>query len=243
MQTSHTTRLRAHFGLVDPPRDELVARRRAAANAARQLDRALKPGQIALVTGPSGSGKSLILHALARRTRVTTLRTRTTAPTTIDAVARALRTRRTTRAMAHLARVGLADATLAHIAPMDLSEGQRFRLQLALALARAKPGGTIAIDECCSTLDRLTAIGVCLCLRRMARTRRVRVVCATARDEVLEWLAPEVLVEQPLKSPARVLRHPERTQRRRGTEKSKVHVSLCVAAPLCSLRAAARRPA
>jgi ABC-type ATPase with predicted acetyltransferase domain len=49
-------------------------------------------------------------------------------------------------------------------------------------------------DEFCSTLDRLCARAVAYRVRRMASREGVTVLAASAHDDLLEDLAPDVLV-------------------------------------------------
>ena len=185
-----------------------------AAHAAH-IDRLLSPGGIALITGPSGGGKSTLVRAFAGRVRADggrvvwpdrSTRLRTRRPI-IDLLGGPM-----DRAMGLLARVGLGEASLFARTPCELSEGQRFRFALALALERAD-GGTIVIDEFCSTLDRTTAAGVAGSLARVVRThalggpaapRRIRLVCATAHDDLERALGPDVIAEVDLAGGVRV---------------------------------------
>lgn len=160
----------------------------------------LAPGQIALVTGPSGSGKSTLLRALAARVHVRapreTLgrrrqrhRRRPKAPSIIDLMPLGL-----DRWLRTLACVGLADPLLLGRTPEELSTGERARFELARALARRK--GWLLIDEFLTTLDRETAVSVARSLRRAvsAEFSGLRVVVATAHDDLVESLGPDVVV-------------------------------------------------
>ncbi|MCC6675623.1 MAG: AAA family ATPase [Phycisphaerales bacterium] len=174
-------------------------------SAARRLELALRPGETALVTGPSGSGKSTLLRELARR-----LRKKNACPVVVGAGACAEHAGRSVldvlavecgsaeAALGVLARAGLADARLLPRRRGDLSEGQRHRFDLAIAMARLMrrggPGRVLIIDEFASMLDRASARGVAGTVSRWARRSGARVVCATAHDDVLEMLGPRVLV-------------------------------------------------
>lgn len=109
----------------------------------------VRPGDLVFVTGPSGSGKSVLLRALLRAIRdahpagshvvdLARLRLPTDRPA-VDLPAAPFET-----ALRLLSAAGLADAmALLRPAP-ELSDGQRYRLRLALALDRllTAPGAT-----------------------------------------------------------------------------------------------------
>lgn len=176
---------------------------RGAAGLARKLDDALLPGQIALVTGPSGSGKTSVLRALEQGL-----------DPGVHTVVRAVPPARNELALVdlfrgglgssvrHLARVGLADATVLGRAVSALSEGERWRAGLALAMERSVEADrcftTIIADEFASTLDRPGAMCLARSVRRwVSRVDEmfVRLVCATAHEDVRGALRPEVVVE------------------------------------------------
>ena len=181
--------------------------------AAREIDRALEPSQIALVTGPSGSGKSTILRALDHRLRRHAQHVVCADPGQLPDSRRPIVDLFATplpRTLGQLARVGLADATLFPLAAVELSDGQRLRLSIALAMAAADKTDaptTILADEFASVLDSATANALALGISRWIRSSRyIRFVAATARDEVLEPLNPDLLVYQPLLGPPRIHR-------------------------------------
>jgi ABC-type ATPase with predicted acetyltransferase domain len=167
---------------------------------ARGLVAQLRPGQVALITGPSGSGKSSLLRACAaaaeragehRHWVDASPATHQPLIDTLDApLPKAL------RALAH---AGLADATLLARTPAELSEGERFRFGLALALSAAPAGPTtLLIDEFASVLDRTTARCLCHALRRWLRhAPHARIIAATAHDDIAPWLEPDIHVTTP----------------------------------------------
>jgi len=195
--------------------------------AAADLDAALAPGRVALVTGPSGAGKSLLLAALRDRLGSRAIAAR---PPGSDRAVRALvdlDPAPLTEWLACLARSGLAEAALLTVPYARLSEGQRHRADLALALARLQrrasiaaglrgprqPVPTLVADEFASTLDRLTARSLACVLRRWVRplpgarggrVPAIRAVVATAHDDLIEALRPDVLVVVPLDAPPEV---------------------------------------
>jgi len=175
----------------------------------------VRPGDVVFVTGPSGSGKSVLLERLGRAIRdalpdgghvvnLATVRVPGDRPV-IDLVAGPL-----DEALRLLSAAGLADAFLLLRRAGELSDGQRYRLRLALALdallarpvregGRGRPAGKptlrlLVADEFCSTLDRLCARAVAYRVRRLADTHGLTVLAASAHDDLVEDLAPDVLV-------------------------------------------------
>lgn len=161
---------------------------------------AMPAGSVVLVTGPSGCGKSCLLRGVARGARAAGERV-------IDSsslVGRAASDRPIVdlfalplaRTLGVLAGAGLGEARLWARASGELSDGQRARLGVALAAARVGPRGTspalLVLDEFCSTLDRVTARCVARTLRRWAGGSLCRVVCATAHDDLVADLSPDL---------------------------------------------------
>jgi ABC-type ATPase with predicted acetyltransferase domain len=192
--------VRAVFGLPPAASDgpeRARALRRRADNAASLIINTLQHGQIALVTGPSGAGKSLVLHAIQRATPcvVALPIDPDQRRTPVELIGGTLPS-----ALAALAAVGLADARRLVTQARRLSEGEKARLALALALANAQRGpGLLLADEFLAPLDRHTARSAARSLRR-AIPPSVRLVCATARDEILDDLAPDILLYVPFEA-------------------------------------------
>jgi uncharacterized protein len=164
----------------------------------------VRPGDVVFVTGPSGSGKSVLLARMEEALRAAgpeTVRVANLASvelpadrTVIDLMAGPVEQRLRT-----LSAAGLADAFLLLRPPQELSDGQRYRLRLARALEQlAETQGEslrlLVADEFCSTLDRLCARAVAYRVRRMADAQGVTVLAASAHDDLVEDLAPDVLI-------------------------------------------------
>lgn len=179
------------FGLgVDERRTMQVVRRR---------DIPLPVSEVVFVTGPSGGGKSTILaliHRQCQRKGIRVVRFDDALPLPevplVDALDGSL-----ADVMSLLAMVGLGDAFVMLRCPGELSDGQRYRLRLAQTVQLAQreaAGAVILADEFAATLDRLTAKVFAGNVHRWVRRTGHTFVAATTHDDLLETLAPKVLV-------------------------------------------------
>jgi len=223
--TQRARQAAAMFGVtIAPGENATIAHARDAARRIDELLRERPGGQVVLLVGPSGSGKSSALRELtgpARgRTSVHTVDTK-------DLAALAARSRPIVDcfraplpdALKSLAAFGLADASLFSLLPGDLSDGQRWRLALAIAAERVErsPRRTpalVAIDEFAAVLDRPTgacvARGVRRWLNRLAASECAasaapNVVVATSHDDLAGDLRPDIIVTFSLHAPPRVV--------------------------------------
>lgn len=161
--------------------------------AAGEIDDRLGPGGVALLTGASGCGKSTLLRALAGRCGVSGVwvdsaaldEARPLADLFDGPVESGLRL---------LTRAGLADPTLLVRRAAELSEGQRSRLAIALAMQAASDGAqaTVLIDELAASLDEVTARTTCAMLARWVRRSGHRLIAATPRSDMASVMCPEV---------------------------------------------------
>ncbi|MCX7703174.1 MAG: ATP-binding cassette domain-containing protein [Planctomycetota bacterium] len=154
------------------------------------LDLVIGKGEIAFVTGPSGCGKSSILRFIKRNVEGALDISETIfdkGSSLIDSLDCSFQ-----RALEILSLVGLGEAFLMLRCFDELSEGQKSRFRLAYALSK-EPSLLIA-DEFCSTLDRLTAKVVSYNLRRVVNKTKKSAVVATANDDILSDLHPDLLV-------------------------------------------------
>lgn len=171
-------------------------------------------GSLTVLTGPSGSGKST-LRADIHRAFINTHEPTTASivdPATLRPGARSClellggRAKSIDRALDRLAQCGLADASAITARASTLSDGQRERLLLALAMQRAERLARntpvlLSIDELGARVDDAAARAMARCLRRwLERTARhkpglnIRALITTHRPGALEQLRPCALV-------------------------------------------------
>lgn len=182
----------------------------------------LAGGQVVFVTGPSGSGKSSLLALLAdalqarpdvRLISLNLARPSAEAPFADVPLVDGFGPLPLDRVLALLSLAGLNDAFVMLRKPSELSDGQRYRLRLAHAMAEAwNPPEVqslltiILADEFGATLDRLTAAVIARNVRRWTRqSPSLCFVAATTHDDLLEPLEPDVLVEKSLGAGIEVL--------------------------------------
>lgn len=147
------------------------------------------------VAGPSGSGKSSLLAEIRRRsetfTDVTEVRIDPDA-TILDAVAPQ---RTLAEALSILSACGLAEAPLWLRRYEELSEGEKFRARLAIAVGLDRPcGAALICDEFGTNLHRRAARALAYNVRRLVRRENLALIVATCHDDVIEDLNPDVLV-------------------------------------------------
>ena len=160
-------------------------------------------GEIVMITGASGSGKSTLLREYRRRImverRIELDRMRLPRRAIVD-LFEELPLEGTLRL---LSRVGLAEAHSYVLPPGKLSDGQRWRLRLAMAFyegARGKGLGVsermcILADEFGGLLDGVTAAVVAHALRKMIdESEGLCAIVASSREELAAALRPDRVV-------------------------------------------------
>lgn len=171
--------------------------RRQVPAAVRSIIDLLAPGEHCYLRGESGSGKSTLLEAIESHlsarggecARVAVQRGwRSERQAPIDACDGPME-----RAIETLACAGLAQGPLLVRPVASMSEGQRWRLALAVAMQRVLTQGSrtrryLLIDECASCLDASTARCVCAAVSKWARREGVCIIAAGCWDAPAMWL-------------------------------------------------------
>lgn len=156
----------------------------------------IETGDVIYITGPSGSGKSVLLNLLReeipaeKRCDIEQLKLSGNRRV-IDCVEGDLVT-----SLKCLCKAGLGDLPAMAGKVGHLSEGQHWRFRLALALASGKE--FVLADEFCSNLDRITAATIAYNIRKFADRYKTTFILASTHQDILRDLAPDAIVTRDL---------------------------------------------
>jgi len=183
------------FGLT---RDRLTERRITA-----NLQVEINDGDIVYITGPSGAGKSVLLKELEKsvpaqdKTNLAEIKL-PRSKTLVDCINGDFLT-----GLAMLSTAGLSDVFCILNQPRNLSDGQKYRFRLAIALAEKRK--FVFADEFCSSLDRITAAVISYNVHRFAKRTGTIFILAASHDDILLDLAPDVLIVKELSGKTEVI--------------------------------------
>ena len=153
----------------------------------------IAPTDVVLVTGDSGSGKSVLLRAIRADLGEEAI---DLSEVCVDPEKPLIETVGGTveEALELLSKVGLNDAFLFLRTYGQLSDGQKYRYRIAKLIESKKQWWLM--DEFCATLDRDTAKIIAFNLQKIARQQGKAVIAATTHDDLAEDLAPSVHVHK-----------------------------------------------
>jgi len=179
----------------------------------------INDGDIVYITGPSGSGKSVLLKELAgaiepeQKVDIDDINL-SSERAVVDCIEGDY-----IWSLRILSYAGLNDCLCVLNRPAYLSEGQKYRFRLAMALGasstlrqgsvqagslQAKKKFIIA-DEFCSNLDRITASTISYTIHKFAKRYKVTFLLASSHEDMLADLQPDVIITKELSGPTKVV--------------------------------------
>jgi ABC-type ATPase with predicted acetyltransferase domain len=158
---------------------------------------------IVYLSGPSGAGKSVLLRELEKSVpasdRINLDKIKLPDDKTlIDCIDAGL-----LDSLKILSLAGLNDCFCILNQPRNLSDGQKYRFRLAMALAAKKK--FIFADEFCSELDRITAAVISYNIHKFAKRTGTIFILASSHDDILLDLLPDVLITTELSGSIEVI--------------------------------------
>jgi len=175
-----------------------------------QLD--IDDGYIVYITGPSGAGKSILLKefekAVSEKDKVNIAGIKLPSnKTLIDCIEGDFLS-----SLKLLSIAGLSDVFCILNQPSNLSDGQKYRFRLAMALATKKK--FIFADEFCSNLDRITAATISYKVHKFAKRNGTVFFLASSHQDILMDLEPDVIVTKELSGETQVVYKERKNPRR-----------------------------
>ena len=180
-------------------------------NIAHNCQVEINDGDIVYITGPSGSGKSVLLKELAgaiepgQKVDIDDINL-SSERAVVDCIEGDY-----IGALRILSYAGLNDCLCVLNRPACLSEGQKYRFRLAMALGASSTSSLqakkkfIIADEFCSNLDRITASTISYTIHKFAKRYKVTFLLASSHEDMLADLQPDVIITKELSGPTKVV--------------------------------------
>jgi ABC-type ATPase with predicted acetyltransferase domain len=169
-----------------------------------QID--IAQGDVVYINGQSGSGKSTLLRETARQLGERGLKVALLDDVVLEDKPVISQIGSTMEeATRLLAMAGISDAYLFVRKPQELSDGQRYRFKLAKLLE--SDADVWVADEFGAVLDRVTAKVVSLNIAKVARQHKKTLVVATTHTDLIDELAPSLLIQKRFQDRVEVTRH------------------------------------
>ena len=157
------------------------------------LEVEVRQGDVVYINGQSGSGKSLLLKALKEQMTASGLKVADLNDIVLEEKpVIELLGENFAGASAFLSRAGISDAWIFIRKPSELSDGQRYRLKLAMLIE--SDADVWVADEFGAVLDRVTAKVISFNIQKAAREMKRTFICATTHTDLVEELGPDLSV-------------------------------------------------
>ncbi|MHC4745561.1 MAG: hypothetical protein ACYS8Z_26905 [Planctomycetota bacterium] len=163
----------------------------------------IRAGDVVCITGPSGSGKTVLLGEIEKgippeqRINLNCIEIPDD-KSVIDCIDAGVF--ETLRAISI---AGLNDTMAVLNQPSNLSEGQKWRFRLAVAVSMGRK--YVFADEFCANLSRLAAATIAFKVARHAKREGITFVVAASAKDFLADLSPDVIISKAKYEPATVV--------------------------------------
>ncbi len=178
----------------------------------RDVNLKINPGEVVVVVGASGSGKTTFLRLIAGKAldmddeayKPSNGKVEVKASSIVALIPFELEPQITDKSILEqifditgdiylavevLNRAGISDAVLYRARFNELSTGQKERFKLAVCLA--KRPSLMLVDEFAAHLDEMTAVRVARKISELARVAKITLIVVTHRKEVIKALSPD----------------------------------------------------
>jgi ABC-type ATPase with predicted acetyltransferase domain len=160
-----------------------------------RVDVEVRPSDVVYIHGQSGSGKSLLLRELKCQMAANGLKVADLGDIVLDEKpVIELLGENFGDASGLLSCAGISDAWIFIRKPSELSDGQRYRLKLAM-LIESNADVWVA-DEFGAVLDRVTAKVISFNMQKAARKLGKCLMVATTHDDLVDELGPDLIVRK-----------------------------------------------